>query len=70
MEHSLNLFARSPQTTLLGITYGFASWSDRKEQQHDFVTDPTPSSYTANFKAYTKTGTSAGQILDGNSNSS
>ncbi len=62
------MFARSPQTTLLRITYSFASWFDRKEQQHDFVTGPTPNSYTANIKVRTKTGSAAGQILNGTSN--
>ncbi len=65
--YRLNVYAPSPQTTLAGVTYSFASWSDGKEQQHDIVTGATPSSYTATFKACTKTGTSAGETLDGTS---
>jgi hypothetical protein len=45
----------------------FVSWSDGMEQEHDIVTGATPSSYTANFKACTKSGTSAGETLDGTS---
>jgi PKD repeat protein len=65
--YRLNVYAPSPQTTLAGVTYSFASWSDAKEQQHDIVTGATPSSYSATFKACTKTGTSAGETLDGTS---
>ena len=65
--YRLNLYAPSPQTTPAGVTYSFASWSDGKEQQHDIVTGATPSSYTATFKACTKTGTSASEILEGTS---
>jgi glucose/arabinose dehydrogenase/PKD repeat protein len=65
--YQLNVYAPSPQTTLEGVTYSFASWSDGKEQQHDIVTGTTPSSYTANFKACTKSGTSAGETLEGTS---
>jgi Ca2+-binding RTX toxin-like protein len=65
--YQLNVYAPSPQTTLEGVTYSFVSWSDGKEQQHDIVTGTTPSSYTANFKACTKSGTSAGETLEGTS---
>jgi glucose/arabinose dehydrogenase/PKD repeat protein len=65
--YRLNVYAPSPQTSPAGVTYSFASWSDGKEQQHDIVTGATPSSYTATFKACTKTGTSAGETLEGTS---
>ena len=65
--YRLNVYAPSPQTTPAGVTYSFASWSDGKEQQHDIVTGATPSSYTATFKACTKSGTSAGETLSGTS---
>ncbi len=39
--YRLNVYAPSPQTTLAGVTYSFASWSDGKEQQHDIVTGAT-----------------------------
>jgi glucose/arabinose dehydrogenase len=63
---TLNVNAPSPQT-LSGKSYVFASWSDGKAQQHDIVTEATPSSYTATFKACTKSGTSAGETLNGTS---
>jgi glucose/arabinose dehydrogenase len=62
--YSLNVDVPSPQT-LSGTTYVFTSWSDGKGQQHDIVTGAAPSSYTANFIACTKTGTSAGETLTG-----
>ena len=65
--YRLNVYAPSPQTTPSGVTYSFASWSDGKEQQHDIVTGATPSSYTATFKACTKSGTAAGETLEGTS---
>jgi glucose/arabinose dehydrogenase len=65
--YRLNVYAPSPQTTLAGDTYSFASWSDGKEQQHDIITGATPSSYTATFKACTKSGTASGETLDGTS---
>ena len=65
--YRLNVYAPSPQATQAGVTYSFASWSDGKEQQHDIVTGATPSSYTATFKACTKSGTSAGETLSGTS---
>lgn len=66
--YRLNAYAPSPQTTLAGVTYSFASWSDGKEQQHDIITGSSPSSYTAIFKACTKTGTSGDETLHGTSN--
>jgi Ca2+-binding RTX toxin-like protein len=66
--YTLNLNVPSPQT-LSGTTYAFSSWSDGEAQQHDVVTGPAPSSYTATFAATstacTKTGTSAGETLTG-----
>jgi len=66
--YTLNLNVPSPQT-LSGTTYVFSSWSDGEAQQHDVVTVPAPSSYTATFAATstacTKTGTSAGETLTG-----
>ena len=64
--YKLSVNAPSPQT-LSGTTYVFSSWSDGKGQQHDIVTGATPSTYTATFKACTKTGTSGADILDGTS---
>jgi hypothetical protein len=64
--YTLNVNLPSPQT-LSGKTYVFDSWSDGKEQQHDIVTGAMPSSYTATFKACTKSGTSAAEILSGTS---
>ena len=65
--YRLNVDAPSPQTTPSGITYSFAFWSDGKAPQHVIVTGTAPSSYTATFKACTKTGTSAGETLTGTS---
>jgi hypothetical protein len=62
----LNVNAPSPQT-LSGKTYIFASWSDGKGQQHDTVTGVAASTYTAAFKACTRTGTSVDDVLDGTS---
>jgi glucose/arabinose dehydrogenase/PKD repeat protein len=64
--YKLNVNAPSPQT-LSGKTYVFSSWSDGKGQQHNIVTGATPSTYTATFKACTKSGTSAGETLSGTS---
>ena len=64
--YRLTLNAPSPQT-LSGKSYVFSSWSDAKAQQHAIVTGATPSSYTATFKACTKTGTSGDDVLDGTS---
>jgi glucose/arabinose dehydrogenase/Ca2+-binding RTX toxin-like protein len=64
--YNLRVNAPSPQT-LSGTTYVFSSWSDGKGQQHDIVTGATPSTYTATFKACTKTGTSGADVLDGTS---
>jgi glucose/arabinose dehydrogenase/PKD repeat protein len=64
--YELNVNAPSPQT-LSGTTYVFSSWSDAKGQQRNIVTGATPSTYTANFRACTKTGTSAGETLSGTS---
>jgi glucose/arabinose dehydrogenase/Ca2+-binding RTX toxin-like protein len=64
--YKLNVNVSSPQT-LSGTTYVFSSWSDGKAQQHNIVTGATPSTYTATFKACTKTGTSAGETLTGTS---
>ena len=55
-----------PQT-LSETTYVFSSWSDGKEQQHGIVTGAAPSTYTASFKACTKTGTPGDDVLDGTS---
>ena len=63
--YRLNVYAPSPQTTLTGVAYSFASWSDGKERQHDIVTGATPSSYTARFEACTRRGTSADETLVG-----
>ena len=65
--YQLNVDAPSPQTTPSGVTYSFAFWSDGKAPQHAIVTGTAPSSYTATFKACTKTGTSAGETLTGTS---
>jgi hypothetical protein len=62
--YRLKVNAPSPQT-LSGTTYVFSSWSDAKGQQHNIVTGATPSTYTANFRARTKAGTSAGETLSG-----
>ncbi len=64
--YRLNVNTPSPQT-LSGKTYVFSSWSDGKGQQHDIITGAVPSSYTATFKACTKSGTSAGETLTGTS---
>jgi glucose/arabinose dehydrogenase len=64
--YKLNVDAPTPQT-LSGKTYIFASWSDGKLQRHDIVTGPTPSTYTATFRACTKTGTSGDDVLNGTS---
>jgi glucose/arabinose dehydrogenase len=64
--YTLNLNAPSPQT-LSGTTYVFSSWSDGKGKQHDIVTGAAPSSYTATFKACTKSGTAAADTLSGTS---
>ncbi len=65
--YTLSVNAPSPQA-LSGKTYVFSSWSDGKGQQHDIVTGATPSTYTAAFKACTKTGTTgADDTLDGTS---
>ena len=45
------------------------SWSDGKGQQHTIVTGAAPSTYTATFKACTKSGTSAAETLRGTSGS-
>jgi glucose/arabinose dehydrogenase/PKD repeat protein len=65
-NYKLNANALSPQTRS-ETTYVFASWSDGKGQTHDVVTGATPSTYTATFKACTKTGTSGADVLDGTS---
>ncbi len=64
--YTLNVNAPSPQT-FSGKTYVFSSWSDGKGKQHDIVTGTAPSTYTATFKACTKSGTSAGETLSGTS---
>ena len=64
--YALKVNAPSPQT-LSGKPYVFSSWSDGKAPQHDIVTGATPSTYTATFKSCTKSGTSAGEILNGTS---
>jgi Ca2+-binding RTX toxin-like protein len=64
--YELNVNALSPQT-LSGKTYIFASWSDGKGQRHDIATGAASSTYTAAFKACTKTGTSGDDVLDGTS---
>jgi glucose/arabinose dehydrogenase/PKD repeat protein len=64
--YNLSVNAPSPQT-LSGTTYVFSSWSDGKGQQHDIVTGATPSTYTATFKACTKSGTSGADVLNGTS---
>ncbi len=56
----------SPQT-LSGKSYVFTSWSDGKSKQHSIVTGAQPTTYTATFKACTKSGTSAAEILRGTS---
>ena len=56
--YRLSVNAPSPQT-LSGKTYVFSSWSDGKGKQHSIVTGATPATYTATFKACTKSGTSA-----------
>jgi Ca2+-binding RTX toxin-like protein len=66
--YRLKVDALSPQT-LSGKSYVFSSWSDGNGQQHDIVTGATPSTYTASFKACTKSGTSAGETLSGTSGS-
>jgi Ca2+-binding RTX toxin-like protein len=62
--YKLNVNASSPQT-LSGRAYVFGSWSDGKGQMHDIVTGASPSTYTATFKACTKTGTSGADVFDG-----
>jgi PKD repeat protein len=64
--YRLAVNAPSPQT-LSGTTHAFSSWSDGKGQQHAIVTGAAPSTYTATFKACTRTGTSGADILDGTS---
>jgi hypothetical protein len=64
--YSLNVNATSPQS-LSGKSYVFDSWSDAKGQQHAIVTGTAPSTYTATFKACTKSGTSAAETLRGTS---
>jgi PKD repeat protein len=64
--YRLKVDALSPQT-LSGKSYVFSSWSDGNGQQHEIVTGATPSTYTASFKACTKSGTSAGETLSGTS---
>ncbi len=64
--YKLTVSAPSPQT-LSGTTYVFSSWSDGKERQHDIVSGAAPSTYTAAFKACTKTGTLGDNVLDGTS---
>jgi glucose/arabinose dehydrogenase/PKD repeat protein len=65
-DYRLNVDTPSPQT-LSGTTYVFSSWSDGKDKQHDIVTGAAPSTYTANFTACTKSGTSAAETLSGTS---
>jgi len=64
--YSLSVNAPSPQS-LSGKSYVFSSWSDGKGRQHDIVTGAAPATYTATFKACTKSGTSAGETLTGTS---
>jgi glucose/arabinose dehydrogenase/PKD repeat protein len=64
--YNLNVNAPSPQT-LSEKSYVFSSWSDGKGQKHVIVTGAAPSTYTATFRACTKSGTSAGEILSGTS---
>ncbi len=64
--YSLNVSAPSPQS-LSGRSYVFSSWSDGKGQQHAVVTGAAPGTYTATFKACTKSGTSAAETLRGTS---
>ena len=64
--YKLNVNAPSPQM-LSGTTHVFSSWSDGKGQTHDILTAASPSTYTATFKACTKTGTSGADVLDGTS---
>jgi Ca2+-binding RTX toxin-like protein len=64
--YTMNVNAPMPQT-LSGKTYIFASWSDGKGQQHSIATGTTPSTYTATFRACTKTGTSGDDTLNGTS---
>jgi glucose/arabinose dehydrogenase/PKD repeat protein len=64
--YKLDVNAPSPQISS-GKSYVFSSWSDGKGKQHDIVTGAAPSTYTATFKACTKSGTSAGETLSGTS---
>jgi glucose/arabinose dehydrogenase/PKD repeat protein len=64
--YQLSVNSLSPQT-LSARTYVFSSWSDGKSQQHAIVTGATPGTYTAAFRACTKTGTSGADVLDGTS---
>jgi PKD repeat protein len=65
-DYKLNVSALSPQT-LSVTTYVFSSWSDGKGQQHNIVTGAELGTYTANFEACTKIGTSAAETLRGTS---
>jgi hypothetical protein len=62
--YKLNVNVSSPQT-FSGRAYVFGSWSDGKGQMHDIVTGASPSTYTATFKACTKTGTSGADVICG-----
>jgi glucose/arabinose dehydrogenase len=64
--YKMTVNAPSPQA-LSGKLYLFASWSDGKGQQHDILTGPASSTYTATYKVCTKTGTSGDDVLDGTS---
>ena len=64
--YGLSMNAPSPQI-LSSKTYAFSSWSNGKRQRHDIITGAQPSTYTAFFKACTKTGTSGADVLDGTS---
>jgi len=64
--YRLSVDAPSPQS-LSGKSYAFSSWSDGKGKQHSVVTGATPGTYTATFKACTRSGTSAAETLRGTS---
>jgi Ca2+-binding RTX toxin-like protein len=64
--YRLSVDAPSPQS-LSGKSYAFSSWSDGKGKRHTIVTGGTPSTYTATFKACTKSGTSAAETIRGTS---
>jgi glucose/arabinose dehydrogenase/PKD repeat protein len=64
--YKLTVNAPAPQA-LSGKTYVFDSWSDGKGRKHAVVTGAASSTYTATFKACTKTGTAADDVLDGTS---